>query len=204
MLAAFLSVVLNIMLIGSMLLFVAYSVRVSLSADNTGERMIRFGSLFAGALVVLGGQVAGVGFSQFIVKSMSSSGVAVTAGVVVPGVAGASLGFLFLRSAYRDNIFAIRVLIFIGMLAAAQFAEIYAQVVKRNGYSLGAAVVPNIAFVVGIILCIALTYDPKDPRAGLRRYWGLSGQGHPDAPPEDIDISKRLYGTGPDQASWQD
>jgi hypothetical protein len=197
MLAAFLSVVLNIMLIGSMLAFVAYSVRLSMSADNTGERLMRFGSLFAGALVVLGAQATGVGFSQFIAKSMSNAGVAVTA---VSGAAGVGLGFLFVRSAYRGNIFAVRVMIFVGMLAAAQFAEVYAQAVKAQGYSLGAAVAPNIAFVVGIILCLALTYDPKDPQAGLRRYRRLTVPDQHQASYGNDDISAPIYGA--DSGQW--
>jgi hypothetical protein len=197
-LAAFLSVVLNIMLIGSMLAFVGYSVIICLSADNKGERMMRFGSLFAGALVVLGAQAGRLGFSQFIIRSMSDSGVAITA---VSGAAGVSLGFVFLRSAYRGNIFAVRVMIFIGMLAAAQFAEIYAQAVKANGYALGTAAVPNIAFVVGIILCLALTYDPKDPRGGFRRYRQLSAPDHEETANADTDIRAPMYDAGPDEAS---
>jgi hypothetical protein len=197
-LAAFLSVVLNIMLIGSMLAFVGYSARVCLSADNPGERMMRFGSLFAGALVVLGAQAGGVGFSQFIIRSMSDSGVAVTA---VSGATGVGLGLLFVRSAYRGNIFAIRVMVFIGMLAAAQFAELYAQAVRANGYSLGTAAVPNIAFVVGIILCLALTYDPKNPGGGFRRYRQLSGPYRGETASADTDIRAPIYDTGPDEAS---
>lgn len=194
MLAAFLSVVLNIMLIGSMLAFVACSVLISLNVDNTGERVIRFGALFAGALVALGAQAAGVGFSQFIVRSMSSTGVDITAGVILPGAAGVGLGLLFLRAAYRGNIFAMRVMIFIGMLAAVQFAEVYAEAVKMKGYSLGPAVVPNIAFVVGIILFLALTLDPKDPKAGPKNLLGLSAPRQHAAPGDAADITSPLYG----------
>lgn len=167
MLAAFLKILLNIMLIGSMLAFVTCSVMVTLGADNVFERLIRFGALFSGGLVVLGAQVGGVGFSQFIVNALSSSGaLGTTAGVVVSGAAGASIGLLLLKTTYRGSIFAIRIMIFIGMLAATQFAEIYVSAFKKSGFSLGPAVVPNISFVVGILLCIALTYDPKDPSRG--------------------------------------
>jgi hypothetical protein len=178
-LAAFLNVLLNIMLIGSMIGFLACSLWTTLRADTTEERSMRLAALFSGALVVLGAQAAGLGFSQFIVDAMSTSGVAVAAGVVVPAVAGAGLGMLFLRAAYRSNVFLIRIMIFIGMLAAAQFAEIYAQVIEVKGYSLGRAVAPNIAFVVGILLCLVLTYDPKDIRGGPRRFRDLSSGRRP-------------------------
>ena len=74
MLAAFLKILLNIMLIGSMLAFVTCSVLVTLGADNVFERLIRFGALFSGGLVILGAQVGGIGFSQFIVSPDHSRG----------------------------------------------------------------------------------------------------------------------------------
>jgi hypothetical protein len=52
------------------------------------------------------------------------------------------------------------VLAFVGTLAAAQFAWIYAVAVQSNGLNLGPSVIPNIAFVVGILLYVVLRYEP--------------------------------------------
>ncbi|HUZ26144.1 MAG TPA: hypothetical protein VMV07_20515 [Streptosporangiaceae bacterium] len=164
MLSAFLVILLNTLMIGSMLAFITFCVLAALAADNVPERLIRFGALASGGLVVLGAQAAGVSFSQLISTALDNSQALTTAaGVVIPGAAGVGLSQIFLRAATNRNIFAIRVIIFIGMLAAVQFAEIYASVVDTKGFKLGAAILPNIAFVVGILLCIALTYDPKNP-----------------------------------------
>jgi hypothetical protein len=165
-----LRIILNTMLIGSMLAFVSLSILAALNDKNPVERLIRFGMLFSGALVVLGAEAGGVNFSQFISDSLSSTGAfpAVT-GVIIPGVAGVALGLFLLLSAYNGNIYTIRIIIFVGMLAAAQFAEIYAHALNAQGLSLGRTVAPNISFVVGVLLCLALTFDPKNPKMGLQR-----------------------------------
>ena len=168
MLAALLKVILNTMLIGSMLAFVAFSIIVALADKNFVERLLRFGMLFSGALVVLGAKAGGVNFSQFVTNSVSGTGAfpAVT-GVVIPGAAGAGIGLFLLKAAHNGSIYAIRIMIFVGMLAAAQFAEIYAQALNAQGIALGRTVAPNISFVVGVLLCLGLTLDPRNPKRGV-------------------------------------
>jgi hypothetical protein len=176
MLAAFLQFLLNLLLIGSMLAFVACSVYLSITADNIQERYIRLGVLFSGGLVVLGAQAGGLDFPEFIAKALSDTGATATgASVVVSGAAGAGTGLFLIKWAHNGGVFAIRIMIFVGTLAATQFAEIYVSALHSHGFGLGPAVVPNIAFVVGILLCIALTYDPKNPRRSRRLIGQLQG-----------------------------
>lgn len=164
MVSALLKVILNIILIGSMLGFVGCGVYASLAGDGLLERMIRFSMLLSGALVVLGAQAAGLSFAQVITDALASSGIlTTTAGVVVPGAAGAGIGAFLVRFTRNGSVFVMRILIFTGMLAAAQFAEIYASAVHADGMALGRAVLPNVSFVVGVLLYVALTYDPKNP-----------------------------------------
>jgi hypothetical protein len=201
-LTAFLKMILNMMLIGSILAFVTCSVLATLQADNGLERLIRIGALFSGGLVVLGAQLRGVGFAQFIVSSLSNAGaIGMTTGVVLSGAAGATAGRMLLKITLSGNIFAIRVMIFIGMVAATQFAEIYIAEFSAHGFALGSAVVPNIAFVVGILLSIALTYDPKNPtvragflapiRAGLHPRTGIQDHVESDVEPLGADPRRR-------------
>ena len=169
MLAVLLKVLLNIMLIGSMLAFVGACVWGALADGNVMERMIRFGMLFSGALVVLGAQASGLTFSQLITTSLSGTGAfPVVTGVVIPGTVGASLGLFLIRSAHNGSIYAFRIMIFVGMLATAQFAELYANALGRHGLELSSTILPNISFVVGILLCLALTLDPRNPQKGIR------------------------------------
>ncbi|MET7483853.1 hypothetical protein [Streptomyces sp. NPDC005538] len=169
-----LRVALHVLLIGSMLTFVACSIAVIFKTADPMERVIRVGAVFSGALVVLGAQAAGLDFADFTVTALAQSGpgahTAVAAGAVIPGGAGVGLGYVLRRLATRPaatNQLAVRVMAFVGMLAATEFAMIYTTALSRDGADIGAAAVPNCTFVVGIILTIVFTYDPtKSTRGG--------------------------------------
>ena len=176
MLATLLNVLLNTMLIGSMLAFAGCCVWAALDDSNLMERVLRFGMLFSGALVVLGAQASGLSFAQLIANSLNSSGAApVITGVVVPGATGIAVGLFLIRSAQASGIVAIRVMILVGMLATAQFAELYANALAKHGVALGSSVLPNISFVVGILLYLGLRLNPRDLKRGFR----MPGQTEP-------------------------
>lgn len=165
----FLNVLLHAMLIGSMLVFVASSVLVTFKTDSALERAIRASALFCGAMVVLGAQAAGLGFAEFTVSALSNTTLSGTlfkvTGAVVPATFGMIIGHYLSYSVRRSENLAIRVMAFVGTLAATQFAAIYAVAVNENGLALGASAIPNIAFVVGILLYVVLKYEPgKRPK----------------------------------------
>ena len=114
-------------------------------------------------------------------------------------MAGVALGLFLLLSAYNGNIYTIRIIIFVGMLAAAQFAEIYAHALNAQGLSLGRTVAPNISFVVGVLLCLALTFDPKNPKKGLQRLRSMQAGQPGDSMPDDGSLPRARQ---PD--SWAD
>jgi hypothetical protein len=63
------------------------------------------------------------------------------------------------------------------MLSATAFVGIYAQAAHVKGVMLGAAALPNVSFVVGVILTIVFAFDPDLPtgqgRLGqVRRLFG--------------------------------
>ncbi|WP_103342806.1 hypothetical protein [Amycolatopsis sp. CA-126428] len=169
--ATFLNILLHVMLLGSMLVFIASSVLVTFRTDNALERAIRASALFCGAMVVLGAQAAGLGFAEFTVNALSNTDLAGTlskvAGAAVPATFGVVMGRYLSYSVRRSENLAIRVMAFVGTLAATQFAAIYAIAVKAKGLELGASAIPNISFVVGILLYVVLKYEPgKQPRPG--------------------------------------
>lgn len=158
-----LAIVLHLLLLGSMAAFLIASIAAVRDTRSRLERLLRAGMAFAGALVVLGSQAAGLTFSDFIVRALSGStfmaqGVTVVA-VAVPSVLGVAVGMYFLRAMKRDKDRALRVLAFVGTLASVQFAQIYAIAVDQRGVILGATAVPNISFVVAILIYAALRYE---------------------------------------------
>ncbi len=114
-------------------------------------------------------------------------------------MAGVALGLFLLLSAYNGNIYTIRIIIFVGMLAAAQFAEIYAHALNAQGLSLGRTVAPNMSIVVGVLLCLALTFDPKNPKKGLQRLRRMQAGQPSDSVPDAAEPDAR-----PQPGSWAD
>jgi hypothetical protein len=183
----FLNLLLNLLLIGSMLAFVGCSVMLTLQTNDRVETWIRVGALFAGAMIVVGAQAAGLSFAHFIVEALSSNrpgaDAATIAAAGAPGVLGLGVGWYLTHSMRRHRNVAVRMMILVGMLAAAQFAEIYAAAVAKNGLAVGAAAIPNLAFAVGIILWLMLNHDvPRRQR--VRTVQQLPRARQPQAPAE--------------------
>jgi hypothetical protein len=173
----FLNIFLHIMLVGSLLLFVVYGLLVTFRTNSLIERLIRLAAWFSGAMVVIGARTGGLSFADFTVDALSgtrpASAAAKLIGAIVPATLGIALASYLTNSLRKSNNVAIRVIAFVGMLAATQFAEIYAAAMSTHGVNIGAAAIPNIAFVVGIVMYIVLKYDPEDRTK--RFSWQVSG-----------------------------
>ena len=159
----------QVLLLGSLLLFTGFVFYNATHGTNSMELALRVSSLFAGALVVVGAQAAGLSFASFTVGALSSTHpttavLSKVAGTVVPGGLGVGMGWYLTRSLYRSQNIAMRIMAFVGMLAASQFAAIYVIATSRRGVQLGATALPNIFFVVGILLYMMLKYDPSRAR----------------------------------------
>jgi hypothetical protein len=167
-----LNIFLNLLLIGSMLAFIALALIAALRAQTARERFVRFGALFAGAMIVVGAQAAGITYTQFIVDSLSntqpSSVAAKVAWAVVPGGLGGGLGYYLTNRARTSENVATRIMILAGMLATVQFAQIYTYSFGERGLDIGPAAIPNLSFVVGLVLWFVF-HDGTQP-AGRRKF----------------------------------
>ncbi|WP_433065642.1 hypothetical protein [Dactylosporangium sp. CS-033363] len=161
------NLVLHVLLIGSMGAFVLAIVADAIADPDRRERVLRIAALAAGALVVLGAQSAGVTYAAFVVDALAGargpSAAAAVAAALIPALAGAGLGFFLVRTYKRSTRIGARVLGFVGMLAATAFVGIYAEATHTRGVILGAAALPNVSFVVGVILTIVFAFDPDLP-----------------------------------------
>ncbi|MEV5748563.1 hypothetical protein AB0L00_12155 [Actinoallomurus sp. NPDC052308] len=130
-------------------------------------------------MVVLGSQAGGLSVADFMVDSLNKASPGVlAAGATVHGGMGSTLGWYLTASMRRSSDIAIRIMAFIGTLAVTEFLEVYALAVKSSGLGLGPAIVPDMSFVVGVILYAALTLDhrkahresgrPEDPPVPAR------------------------------------
>jgi hypothetical protein len=164
-----LSFILHLILLGSLVAFVLAGIHVVLDTDRREERWLRVGMALCGPLVILGAQAGGLTIAEFMVNALESASPGfIAASIAAHGGLGAGLGWYLTRSMKRSNDIAVRIMAFIGTLTATEFIEMYALAVKSSGIGLGRAVIPDVSFVVGVILYVALTYNPmkKTQRAG--------------------------------------
>jgi hypothetical protein len=166
--AVLLSIFEQALLLGSLVLFTGYVLWHTTHGTNSKELVLRLMALFVGAMVVIGAQVAGVDFATFSVNALSSarhvSAPAKVASVIVPGAIGIVMGWYLTRSLRRDEDIAMRIMGFVAMLAATQFAAIYVVAMGKRGLELGVTALPNLSFIIGIFLYVIFTYDSKQRR----------------------------------------
>src|SRR5256885_490771 len=179
--AIFFNLILHVLLIGSMGSFILAIVADAIADPDRRERVLRIAALAGGALVVLGAQSAGVTYAAFIVDALAGthgpSTAAALAATVIPALGGIGLGSFLVRTYKRSTRIGARVLGFVGMLSATAFVGIYAEATQTRGVMLGASALPNVSFVVGVILTIVFAFDPdlaaeQSRMAEVRRLFG--------------------------------
>ncbi|WHP61135.1 hypothetical protein QMY03_09615 [Arthrobacter sp. KFRI-F3372] len=167
------NVLLHGLLIGSMVIFLAALVLTAIRTENAGERLRRLLALFVGAMVVLGAEASGMGFAAFMAGGLASgraaSASAAAAASIVPALAGLAIGFFMVRSYRKNEVFAMRLLCFVGMLALGSFVEVYATVTSANGIFIGAGAIPNLAFAAGVVMIFIFTDGRKNGPSALDR-----------------------------------
>jgi len=164
-----LNVLLDILLGGSLVLFIVALIQMVLGEENSSERLLQIMALVAGAVVALGAQATGLSFADYTVESLTGEGgsaaFAKVLAVAIPGGVAAVFSWYFLRVMRESEAKGLRLMAFLGMLTLISFAEIYAQATNTKGVILGAAAIPNASFVTGMIL--SLLFFAPDPSTQL-------------------------------------
>ena len=171
--ATVLNVLLDLLLGGSLLIFVWLLIDMVVRATDQRERVIRSLALIGGAVIALGAESSGVSFADFTIDSLTGArpgGEAFRlAAVAVPGGISALFGWYFVRVMNRDADMGLRLMSFLGMLTVVAFAVIFAQATNVQGVILGAAAIPNASFVAGLIFSVVVFTPTSD---GARRKAG--------------------------------
>ncbi len=164
----------HVLLVGSILAFLAFTIADAVAEPNRGERTKRFMLMAAGGLIALGANQAGVGYADFTVGALATargpSAVAAIVSAAIPALLGVGLGFLIARLMKNDDPRAARLVGFVAVLASVAFALVYAQATQTRGVILGVAALPNLSFVVGVMLTYGFASDDQSRDAG-----GLAG-----------------------------
>lgn len=170
-LAKVLNILLDVLLAGSLLLFLwLLVVEMIVRETNKGERLMRSLALICGAIVALGAQAAGVGFASFTVDALTGTGpgggFVKFLSIVVPGGVAVAFGWYFTQVMRRSAAMGMRLVSFLGMLTVISFAVIFAEATKTQGVFLGAAAIPNASFVVGLIFSVIIFTPTADGAGG--------------------------------------
>jgi hypothetical protein len=177
-LSTVLNIALDVLLGGSLILFVVLLIDMVVRCPDRRERFMRALALVCGAIVALGAQATGVDFASFTVEALTGAqpagGVIKVLSVIVPGGVAAVFGWYFTQVMLRSEMMGLRMASFLGMLAVIAFTVIFAEATKTQGVFLGAAAIPNASFVVGLIFSVLTFTPPSDVPAGGGRGGVLS------------------------------
>lgn len=170
-LAIGLNVVLDLLLGGTLLMFVVLLVDMVVRATDTRERLMRSLALIGGAIIALGAEASGVSFADYTIDTLTGARpggeVFKAFAAIVPGGIGAFFAWYFVRVMRRSADMGLRLMSFLGMLTVISFAVVFAEATSTNGVMLGAAAIPNASFVVGLIFgVVAFTPTADDATAG--------------------------------------
>lgn len=163
-------VAVHLLLLGSAAFFawIVFQVAVSDSED----RPLRVLAIFTGALIVIGADAAGLSYAGFVTEALGVNK-PLTFGVfavAVPAAGGTFLAWYLIWATGRSYNKAMRLFTLVGTLALVQFLLVYVEAATQNGLDIGAAVVPNLVFIVGFFLYMILNFEPgKAPKgSGLK------------------------------------
>lgn len=166
-----LNIALDVILAGTLLLFLGVLIALVVAEPNRDERFMRALALVAGALVALGAQAAGIGYASFAVDALAGAGPGGAAvkvvSIVIPGAVAAAFGWFFMRAMRHSTAMGLRWMSFLGMLTVVTFGVIFAQATETQGVFLGAAAIPNTSFVVGLIFSVLAFRRPADAPDGI-------------------------------------
>ncbi|MBB2891132.1 hypothetical protein [Flexivirga oryzae] len=199
------NIFLHALLVLSMLAFLIALLLMAFRTDDGTERLRRCLALFAGAMVVIGAQASGVSFAIFTTSSLAhargASAAAHIFAVLVPAAAGVGLGYYFVRVYRRSEVFGLRMLCFVGMLALAAFAEVYASATHTSGVFLDAAALPNLSFVVGLVLVFIFGEGQGDHKIAADALRTLSRRRAKQQ--GSVDADQSAFAQEPDRGSAQ-
>jgi|GEM_PF-5339985 len=146
-------IMLHVLLVVTMLAFAYGLLRLTFdTGGNQVELVMRLAALATGTLVVVGSDAAGVGYSDWIMRSLATTKTLPVGiyGSLIPGAAGIALGWFIVRNLEsRRSDLAMRFIALVGMLAFVEFVKSYLIGVQTR--RLEAIALPNLSFVLSLL-----------------------------------------------------
>lgn len=132
------------------------------------EKLLRVAALAAGLLIYVGAKALGIS-----IPGLMASALAVTnpftvglLSVVVPAAAGTLVAWYCLRLMRRNSDVAARGLVLFSAFVFTMFADSYLALTTQATSTNASLILPNITFVIGVVLYTIFEYKPGDGDQG--------------------------------------
>lgn len=132
------------------------------------EKLLRVAALAAGLLIYIGAKALGISIPELMASALAVTN-PFTVGllsVVVPAAAGTFVAWYCLRLMRRDGDVAARGLVLFSAFVFTMFADSYLVLTTQATSTNASLILPNITFVVGVVLYTIFTYKPGDGDRG--------------------------------------
>jgi hypothetical protein len=171
------------------------------------ERLLRVAAFAAGLLIYVGAKALGITIPKLMASAIAVTNPATVGffGVLVPGLSGTIVAWFCLRLMRQDTDVAARGLVLFATFVFTMFADSYAMMAREATTAAMALVLPNITFVIGVILYTIFKYKPDKPgttsgQVPQTKNWAESirklGQGVQEFKAEGLKLKEGLTGTG--------
>src|SRR5664280_1143859 len=149
-----------VLIVGAIVAILFVLWKLANGTDNVMEKAIRFMAYGGGLLTVLGAQASGLSIANFTVDALKQSNPIKIGifGIGVPAGTGVLVAWYMKNRMEKGDNFGKRIMIYVGVLVATQFAELYGTAIHVNGFAPSPAL-PNITFILGLVLYIVTQFD---------------------------------------------
>jgi hypothetical protein len=166
------NIALDVLLVGTLLVFALLLGEMAIGSSETRERFMRSLALAFGAIFALGAQVTGVDFAGSVVDSLVGADPAGTGTkllmAVLAALVAAAFGWYFTQVVLRGETWGVRLACGLGAITIVGLTVILAEAIYEQGLFLEAAAIPNFAFMVGLIGGVIFSVPAADASTGGR------------------------------------
>jgi hypothetical protein len=159
----------HVFIVFAMLAMVIFLWRKTWEEKHRLEKLIRFFAVVTGFLVYFGLRASGISIPALLLSSISTVD-KMSFGLwaaLLPAVTGALVGWFCLTALERNSHIAPRGVIVVFAFFLTLFTDVYAATfdLARISHEFDKALIPNLTFIVGLMLYVILRFTPRALRA---------------------------------------
>jgi hypothetical protein len=154
--------ILTIILIGSLAIMAVLLFIAAFAVDSFLEGFVRFIAIIAAFILYFGSKFTGLSIPSLMLSAITTSNPIyfISVGALIPSLVGVTASWYVLKKLKKNESFAYRIAIFIGVFLITIFSDVLLAAFGTN-ISGSKELVPNISFVLGVSLYVVFRYETK-------------------------------------------